>query len=375
VVFQPGEKKGQVEALVAVQEQPITRWTLGLDNSGNEATGNYRTSLAFQHANVNDADAVLGLRLLTSPTDPERVSIVSATYRVPLYAQKVFWEWSALSSNTVNAPNQTPAGELRFSGQGNSFGGRALWTLPSLSEFKQQASIGLESRQYKNTCTLGSFGTAGCGSAAASVDVFPLTLGYALQQSGVMSATLQWIGNMQVDNAGNSGAYNAARAGAVSDYQLMRFNSLGRLPLGRALELSWRADAQWSQQALVSAEQFGVGGASSVRGYPERVLSGDSGALVSLEFDMPLGQDAATGGADTSMQLSGYLDAAMVRNERDTACLAGLSNCSLWGSGMGLAIRYGKHLTSRMDLARAGQMVNTTQAGDWRLHFSVNYQY
>ena len=48
--------------------------------------------------------------------------------------------------------------------------------------------------------------------------------------------------------------------------------------------LSARLDGQWSDEPLIPGEQFGIGGARSVRGYEEREASGDSGFFVSAEL-------------------------------------------------------------------------------------------
>lgn len=377
VVFQPGEKKAQVEALVVVEEQAVERWQFGLDNTGNDATGKYRASASYQNANFAGGDQVLGLRYITSPSDISQVSILSTTYRVPLYAQKTFLEWSLLSSNTRNAPNQTPAGELRFSGEGLSVGARAIWTLQSLTELKHQASIGLESRSYRNTCSLGTFGAAGCGTAAASVDVFPLTLGYSIQKPGQLQANVSLVTNLPVQRAGADADFNASRPGAVSRYSLLRANAIGLLPVSQDWALSWRTELQASDQALVTAEQIGAGGANSVRGYAERALAGDSGATASVEVRTPLtlfssktpdGQESAQ-----NLFVSVFLDAGTVSNQLGTNCAAGKTSCSLWGSGIGVLWRPGKNTTLRIDAARAGEQVGDTQAGDWRLHFSLNH--
>lgn len=45
VVLQPGRSPGEVEALVVVEERPVQRWVLGLDNSGTPDTGRYRASM------------------------------------------------------------------------------------------------------------------------------------------------------------------------------------------------------------------------------------------------------------------------------------------------------------------------------------------
>lgn len=292
-----------------------------------------------------------------------------------MYGHKTFWEWSALASNTRNAPNQTPAGELRFSGEGLSVGARVIWTLPSLSEYKQQASLGLESRQYRNTCTLGTFGAAGCGTAAASVDVLPLTVGYTLQKPGVLNATVQWVSNLALGSAGDDSAFNASRPGAVSHYKLVRANATSNMALSAEWALSWRMDVQLAAQALVSAEQFGAGGNYSVRGYPERIVSGDSGALVSAELSTSLNKMLGASESTQSLQISWFIDAATVRNRLDTACATDQRTCTLWGTGAGLLWRSGKNTSARFALARAGESISTIPSGDLRLHFSLTHQF
>jgi hemolysin activation/secretion protein len=311
----------------------------------------------------------------TSPSELAKVAIASATLRVPLYRQKIFWEGSILTSNTRNAPSQTPAGELNFTGAGVSAGGRAIWVLPSLSEYKQQASVGIERRQYRNTCTIGDLGSEGCGTAAASLDVLPLTLGYSLQKPGVLNASVQWVSNLPLGSAGNDSAFEASRPGALSHYHLLRANVLGSVALNADWGLAMRLDAQLAPQALVSAEQFGAGGGYSVRGYPERIVSGDSGALVSLEASTSLNQLLGMQASTQTLQASWFVDAATVRNRLDTACTSGKNTCSLWGTGFGLLWRAGKNTGAKFALARAGDTIDTTRAGDWRLHFNLTHSF
>jgi hemolysin activation/secretion protein len=373
VIFQPGEKRAQVEALAIVEEQAIEQWNASLDNTGNRATGESRLALAYRNANVRDGDNVLMLRLITSPSDPSKVAIASTSLRVPLYAQLTFLEWSALLSNTRNAPNQTPAGDLRFSGKGYALGARAIRLLPSLGERKQQLSVGLESRQYKNNCSLGEFGEAGCGSAGASVSVFPMTLGYALQKPGVFQSSVQWVKNLALGSADRD--FNASRAGANSHYALLRANASGLWPLAPDWQMTWRADTQLTGQPLVSAEQFGAGGIGSVRGYRERVLSGDSGLALSVEAQMRAPNFLRSGDDWGVSQIAVFLDGGMVSNQLAADCQAGHSSCRLWGTGLGLVASMGKDTTARADLARAGTAINETPVNDWRLHFRLNHTF
>ena len=374
VVFQPGEKKAQVEALVVVEELPIDRTTVTFDNTGNTSTGRFRLSLGYQNANFLDNDSVLGFRLVTSPSAPSQVGIFSTSLRVPLYAQKTFLEWSALASNTRNAPNQTPAGELRFSGQGVSLGARAIWTLASLNEYKHQVSAGVESRRYRNDCQLGSFGSAGCGTAAASIDVFPLTVGYSIQKPGALQFNASAVRNIPVGRAGSDAAFNNVRSGAVSGYSIFRGSAAGLSSVAPDWSLIWRADAQISIKALVPAEQFGIGGASSIRGYPERALSGDSGATASAEV-RTLVASPSSGQKVTepqSLYLGLFIDSGVVSNRLNTSCSPSKSTCNLWGAGAAVTYRPTNSALIRLDVARAGKAVNDVKAGDWRGHINMS---
>jgi hemolysin activation/secretion protein len=70
-------------------------------------------------------------------------------------------------------------------------------------------------------------------------------------------------------------------------------------------ELVLRADGQIANDALLSLEQFSVGGAHSVRGYRENQLVSDQGLFASAEYRLTLWSDPARG---HRMQLAGFYD-------------------------------------------------------------------
>lgn len=383
VVFQPGQQRGQVEALVVVDEQPPLRAHLALDNTGSEGTGPWRLAADLQHANLLDRDIVGGLRYVTSPSAPERVQVASASLRVPLYAARLFIELNALGSNTRNAPSQTPAGELRFAGRGESVGARALWTLAALAEAKQQLAVGVEARRYRNDCAVGDLGTEGCGTAAAPVDVLPLTVSWTLQRPGQAQLMLQAVANLGAGRAGDAAAFEAARAGARPHYRLLRADASGQALLARQVSLQWRASAQFSDDALVSAEQFGLGGAGSVRGYTERALAGDRGVSASLELATRLSALAGAAGPAAApvgeawwqrLQLSAFMDGGLVAQRATAVCRSGHTSCGAWGAGLGLQWADASRQV-RLDLARAGAATDSTPAGHRRGHLSLRQSF
>src|SRR5262249_26331625 len=81
--------------------------------------------------------------------------------------------------------------------------------------------------------------------------------------------------------------FDVQRAGAKADYQYYQV-SVGRLQkLPDNYTLSLTTLAQWSDARLLPTEQFGLGGATSVRGYAERLVNGATGVSGQLELRTP----------------------------------------------------------------------------------------
>ena len=75
--------------------------------------------------------------------------------------------------------------------------------------------------------------------------------------------------------------FHANRTGARSNYRLVRAGAQVQHSVTPKWSVGWRVDGQWAMTPLVPAEQFGSGGASTVRGYHERSLNTDSGVNTS----------------------------------------------------------------------------------------------
>ena len=142
------------------------------------------------------------------------------------------------------------------------------------------------------------------------------------------------------------------------------------MPVLDEARVAARFSLQHSGDALVSGEQFGVGGAMSVRGYEERELSGDSGWQLSVELLSPrLGSDWLPATAD--LRLLAFADAGEVHNQDGLACRAGSATCRASSVGVGLRLGWGP-VQLRADVARAMQNAITTERGDWRAHVAIS---
>ncbi len=372
VLLSPGAAAGEVVATVQVQEQPLQRWSLSLDNSGSPRTGAYRLGLGWQHADLSGHDDLLSLQLQTSPTEASAVQVVSAAYRWPLVRQRAALDLFAAYSDVDGGLQGTAAGDLRFAGRGRVAGARVVWYLPRWGEFDQRLTTGLESRAYLNACSVAGLPDGACGAAGESVAVQPLTLEYAAQTGGPAPAALNLALAHNLALGGRHGTaadFEAVRPGATRRYTVLRASGLYTLPVLDGLQLAGRFALQHSGDRLVPGEQFGLGGAASVRGYVERELSGDTGVLLSLELSSaPLGEGLLPAGAD--LRALAFADAGQVHSLGGASCRPNQQRCTLSSLGLGARLAWGP-VQWRFYTAQALQDASSTRRHGWRSHVAL----
>ncbi|HNB43579.1 MAG TPA: ShlB/FhaC/HecB family hemolysin secretion/activation protein [Burkholderiaceae bacterium] len=376
VLLKPGERPGETDAEVSVTDRGFQRLLASLDNSGNARTGHWRATLGWQHANLTDRDDTLALQYQTSPTHPSRVDVRSLGYRLPLYGPRLVFDAYAARSSVDGGSTATAAGDLRFNGTGQLAGLRLAQVLPRLGEADQRLALALDWRKYLNRCEISGLPIGACGSAAGRVVVLPLSLDYVLQAPGAQA----WGGSLSLQtNLRRSGrdsdaaAFESVRSGARPGYALLRAGANGQWPLDERWSLRGRLATQYSRDALVPGEQFGLGGATSIRGYEERELAGDQGAAVSVELLRALLPAAGDTGSVVLQGLA-FVDAGRARNTHGTPCLDLRTGCNAASWGAGLRLGAGA-LQISLDAARALERASETDRGDLRAHVAVRYAY
>ncbi len=371
VLLSPGKHSGEAEAVVLVQEGARQRVTVGLDNTGNERTGDYRATLGWQHANLSGHDDIVGAQLQVSPTEPSQVRVFSVGYRWPLYAQRMVIDGFAAYSDVDGGATASLAGDLRFVGRGRVFGLRSSWYLPRWGEFDPRLSVGLDHRAYLNRCDIDGLPSGACGPAGESVAVSPLSIEYSLQSGGdrPLGLTVSLHHNLPLGGShADRASFEAVRPGAKPSYSALRVAMSGSLPAGEQWQLRGRVTAQWTPDALISGEQFGIGGAQSLRGYEERELIGDMGltALVELSGPSLLAADAGLG----HLRPLAFFDGGWARNQGDAPCVDVRAQCSAASVGVGARYAIGS-VNARIDLAYPLKSASRTQRGDTRAHVAL----
>lgn len=379
LVFQPGLRTGQVDVVVSAQEEPISQWVVGLDNTGRPGSGEYRVSAAYTHANVADQDHVLRLRLETALQKPADNPMLAVAYRVPLYGLNSALDFNLTHSRSLTESTSTAAGDLSFSGQGQSLGARFMWFLPQAGESKQQIAAGVDFRNYRNACAVAGLGQEACGTSGNNqIGVRPLVLSYQNQAVGRHMASVSYSANLWPGSGNGADAnFQAARPGAKARYSVLRGQWSSVHATGDNSWLTVKTSGQWAPKALISAEQFGIGGANTVRGYLDRELVGDRGYSASLDWTHNLqpwlpGFELASG---QSLNGNLFVDTGGISNLLGTACTTGQTVCSLSSVGMGLQWAHNKRWTLKADIARALRTGPSTASGKARLHLNASHQF
>jgi len=106
-----------------------------------------------------------------------------------------------------------------------------------------------------------------------------------------------------------------------------------------------RGDVQLTGDSLLALEQFGLGGAESVRGYRQDALLTDSGALLSAELRLPLLRVPEINGR---LQLAPFMDVGTGWNADRSQRSDNLPD-TLVGVGLGMLWRQGDRLSIRVD--------------------------
>ena len=378
LLLKPGLKAGEIDAdLSALDIAPVTIG-FALDNSGNKSTGDWRTGLSWQHADLSGASDVLALQATTSPTDVSKVKLFSASYRRPVPAWLMMFDLYGAYSDVDGGGTTTTAGDVHFNGSGQLAGLRGSWLAPRTGSLEQRVGLALDWREYVNHCRIAQLGSGSCGTADANVTVTPMTLDYSLRSSSELPwlLGLSYAANLDLGGRYATDAdFGRVRLGATHRFSMLRLNASALVPLADGWQLRPRLQAQWSRDALVPGEQFGIGGSASVRGYSERQLVGDSGFSASLELGGPEWLPAI-GWYNPKHSLRGFAfaEGGVVSNNLAAPCDIASNTCQAASVGVGAQF-VGPGIQARLAIGVALQDAKATQRGDTRAHFQLIVEY
>jgi len=385
VALQASDDPGQLDATVRVTDEKPSRVSVFADNTGTPKTGNWRTGLGYQNANLFNGDDVINAQLVGSPGHAADVKVFGAGYRVPVYKLSgvvdVLAGYSSVNSGTV-------LDVFNVSGKGTVAGLRYTQLLGRIDSYEHRIAFGLDYRAYKNSVIFGDSGQ----SEVPDITVRPASLTYSGRVSQVgrdlsfnlsysrnipggpngdqeaFTGLLDSNGNLVLDSNGNP-VKPPARPGASAKYSIWRAGVAFSQLLPSDFILRAALSAQQTKDLLVPGEQFGMGGADSVRGYYERETASDIGRRFSLEGYSP--DFGSRIGSTWRTRALVFYDAA---RGHDNVPERGPEN-KLGSFGLGLRANQGKSFAFRLDVARVTKDAGTRLNGEYRAHAAVAYSF
>jgi hemolysin activation/secretion protein len=369
VTVKESEEADKIDARVLVKD--VKPWTasVSLANTGSNASGNDRLTVALGHANLFDMDQQFVGAYTTSLERSASVKQVGLNYRIPLYKQGGVVGLSYTNSDVVGN-----FGSFTSTGAGQTYGVNFSLYMPPEGGRRSYWTVALDEKQF-NASKVNGVVIAGQMDRGSR----PITLGYTARTE---SDTSIWGYNAEIafntaDGMGNNlTAYQTedARLKTVN-WNVLRAGAKYLAPLPGGWLWSARAQVQATSDPLIAGEQFGLGGASSVRGTGERPIAGDSGGLVTLEL--------STHELQPGLRFVGFVDSGWLSNNNAAASTAGKQSIDQLGS-MGLGVRFNSrvlnfsaewgHVTTGPTQPPGGNP-SLPKVGDEKLHINLTARF
>ncbi len=351
-------------------------WQIGTDstNAGTAATGHDRLTVLASHSNLFNRDHSLNAAWTTSAQQPGDVRQWGLNYRVPLYTLGGAVNASLSRSDVVGR-----FGAFSSTGAGNSLQLGYTQQLAPAGERTSEWSLNFADRLFKGAQLQDASGVPMAGPVTPDTRSRSLNLGYSATVQGerqTLAYNLGWAVSLPGGSGNNLNAYSNNGLNAAitrARWQALRGAASLRQTLPAQWQLSLRGEAQYSPDALISGEQFGLGGAGSVRGVAERALQGDKGVLASAELYSPE--------LRPRLRLLGFLDAGWLGNHHPNP--SRLASDHLASAGVGLRWASEQHVSLSLDYGRvisgsrlpAASYPDAPRRGDERLHLNLSLRY
>lgn len=279
---------GDVDLTIAVQEAMPLRLMATYDNAGNQAFGRNRYTAAMTYANLWGLDHQVSLQFITGDR-PRLLKVYGFDYRIPLR-----WRhYLQLSASNMQARPEFYEGLIVQ--DATTITSDVRYSIPLRGgDSPAEVYAGVNFKHSNNNLAFGGsqvFGTA--------TDTFQFTAGASMvrrDKRGAwafgtsLSASPGGVNSRNTNAAFDSARYggsDSARLGAKAAYIYGGLSAQRLLVLMPGWDLVSRAVLQVSQANLLPSEMLSIGGASTVRGFPENVFSGDHGIVFSSELMAP----------------------------------------------------------------------------------------
>lgn len=357
----------EADLIVGVDERMPLRLTASYDNTGNAILGENRYAAGLTYANLWGRDHQATYQFITSDDiDVFRAHVLD--YRVPLPWRHVF---NASASYTqVNA-----AIDEEVAQKGESITADAKYIVPfRAGRWRGELNGGISFKQTNNNLEFTRFEY----QFTSLIDVLTANFGGAAireDKRGHWLVTANLVGSAGTFNSRSTREkFERGKSGANPRFYYTQLSAQRSSTVTPTITATLRALIQFSSSSLVPTEQLSLGGLATVRGYEERILSGDSGHWITHELQKRF-PSISLGKRLPTLDLAAlyFIDYGLI-NVR-VPDIGQRESDYLFSAGVGLRASLGNHLSASVEYARQIEEVEVDDADHHRVHMRVTFSW
>jgi hemolysin activation/secretion protein len=362
-VLRPGRDVGTLEAELKVEDTLPVHGSLEVNDRYTRDTTRTRVTATLSYDNLWQRQHSAAIGYQTAPEDTDDVTVLFGTYSARLPDSAWLVSGYLVDSDTA----VSTLGTLGVLGKGTIAGLRFIRPLPPLAGGFQRATLGIDYKDFDESIAL----TGNQPSIETPIDYGTLSAGWGITFPGESQTTeMNLQGVLGPRFLGNEAEEFAnKRSGAKASFAYASLSLSHDRELWADTRLRLALAGQVSAAPLISNEQFGFGGATSVRGYFESQQFVDEGLYTQLELLTP-DWGKTLPGVDTG-RLFAFMDAGagQLRDplpEQDYRFL-------LWSTGLGFRAALWRNLSAELEWAwpLRDSDDGSIDSGDTRLHFNT----
>lgn len=285
-IYYPGNELLTTNIALRVKEKKCWRFFTGIDNTGNDITGNNRLFAGLSLGNLFNTPQSLSYQFMCAP-QVKHLTTHILDYNAPLPWKHTLRLFAGLSF--INAPFDAPGiTQTRFKTKGHNLQTSLRYEMPILSRshLVHEAQAGFDYKRTNNNLLFSERAVYSrsevnlaqfAGIYSLGYDTASYKIGYNIE--GFFSPG-DWLPSQSRSD------YASLRPGSSALYAYLR-TALKTSLMTKQGSFVMKAAGQLSTSRLLPSEQYGLGGLRTVRGYKERIINGDDAILLNFEYHTP----------------------------------------------------------------------------------------
>jgi hemolysin activation/secretion protein len=352
-------KLGITDVEIKVAERAQSGGALSFNNTGTPATGRTRAGLAWSEYNFLSRGHQVVASMTLSPERLERVFQGGVSYSVPIPSAG---DSVSLAASYSDVDSGRVADVFNVSGKGFIWGARYTRNVARTAESRHAVDFGYDERRYRDTVDFA--GT----NLGVDVTEKPASLAYRYSRSTISAAIAAGVllqRNIPGGRHNDDPTYASSRAGADARWRSAQLDLAWQWQHASGWSPAARFAAQYTDEPLVSAEQFGLGGIRAVRGFNEREGAGDRGWRANLELHGPRFFE--------SQRLLGFVDAGHSTRLNPQPGEPAGEGVSSYGVGWRAQFENGPGIAA--DVAKVVDDTPRSRKHNWMFHLAASWRF